>query len=125
MNNIKIITLFHTNKKIPFMTCIVKDVEENEQGIKLTLESGDNIHVKDYGYFFLSESANEFDQERMINTYRRLISELSQVSEEIIESLVPKISNNMKTNSPASGVSALEDDWKVWMVATIPYETVY
>jgi hypothetical protein len=38
MNNIKIITLFHTNKKIPFMTCIVKDVEENEQGIKLTLE---------------------------------------------------------------------------------------
>ena len=125
MNNIKIITLFHTNKKIPFMTCIVKEVEENEQGIKLTLESGDNIHVKDYGYFFLSESANQFDQERMINTYRRLISELSQVSEEIIESLVPKISNNMKTNSPASGVSALEDDWKVWMVATIPYETVY
>ncbi len=37
MNNIKIITLFHTNKKIPFMTCIVKDVEENEQVIKLTL----------------------------------------------------------------------------------------
>ena len=124
MNNIKIITLFHTNKKIPFMTCIVKEVEENEQGIKLTLESGDNIHVKDYGYFFLSESANQFDQERMINTYRRLISELSQVSEETIESLVPKISNNMKTNSPASGVSALEDDWKVWMVATSPYETV-
>ena len=110
MNNIKIITLFHTNKKIPFMTCIVKEVEENEQGIKLTLESGDNIHVKDYDYFFLSESAHECDQERMINTYRRLISELSQVSEETIESLVPKISNNMKTNSPASGVSALEDD---------------
>ena len=72
------------------MTCIVKEVEENEQGIKLTLESGDNIHVKDYDYFFLSESANEFDQERMINTYRRLISELSQVSEETIESLLPK-----------------------------------
>ncbi|CAH3656506.1 Uncharacterised protein [Klebsiella pneumoniae] len=110
MNNIKIITLFHTNKKIPFMTCIVKDVEENEQGIKLTLESGDNIHVKDYDYFFLSESANEFDQERMINTYRRLISELSQVSEETIDSLVPKISNKLKTNFPASSVSALEDD---------------
>ncbi|MEH3439593.1 hypothetical protein POW25_20360 [Enterobacter roggenkampii] len=74
MNNIKIITLFHTNKKIPFMTCIV---EENEQGIKLTLQNGDNIHVKDYDYFFLSESAHECDQERMINTYRRLISELS------------------------------------------------
>ena len=107
MNNIKIITLFHTNKKIPFMTCIVKDVEENEQVIKLTLQNGDNIHVKDYDYFFLSESAHECDQERMINTYRRLISE---VSEETIESLVPKISNNMKTNFPASGVSALEDD---------------
>lgn len=112
MNNIKISTLFHTNKKIPFMTCIVKDVEENKQGIKLTLQNGDNIHVKDYDYFFLSESASahECDQERMINTYRRLISELSQVSEETIESLVPKISNNMKTNFPASGVSALEDD---------------
>ena len=90
MNNIKIITLYHTNEKIPFITCIVKNVEENEQGIKLTLESGDNIHVKDYDYFFLSESANECDQERMINTYRRLISELSQVSEETIESLLPK-----------------------------------
>ncbi|MDU5627477.1 hypothetical protein [Citrobacter sp.] len=90
MNNIKIITRYHTNEKIPFITCIVKNVEENEQGIKLTLESGDNIHVKDYDYFFLSESANEFDQERMINTYRRLISELSQVSEETIESLLPK-----------------------------------
>lgn len=110
MNNIKIITLFHVNEKIPFITCIVKNVEENEQGIKLTLENGDNIHVKDYDYFFLSESANEFDQERMINTYRRLISELSQVSEEIIESLVPKIPNHMTTNLPASGVSALEDD---------------
>ncbi|HHG1721690.1 TPA: hypothetical protein ACPUP1_005140 [Klebsiella pneumoniae] len=53
MNNIKIITLFHTNKKIPFMTCIVKEVEENEQGIKLTLQNGDNIHVKDYDYFLL------------------------------------------------------------------------
>ncbi|KAA8843008.1 hypothetical protein F3Y39_03880 [Klebsiella pneumoniae] len=45
-----------------------------------------------------------------LNTYRRLISELSQISEETIESLVPMISNNMKTNFPASGVSALEDD---------------
>ena len=125
MNNIMIITLFHTNKKIPFMTCIVKDVEENEQGIKLTLQNGDNIHVKDYDYFFLSESANECDQERMINTYRRLISELSQVNEETKESLVPKISNNMKTNFSASGVSALEDDWKIWMVATIQYEKAY
>lgn len=34
MNNIKIITLFHTNKKILFMTCIVKNVEENKQGTK-------------------------------------------------------------------------------------------
>ncbi len=34
MNNIKIITIFHTNKKIPFMTCIVKNVEENKQGTK-------------------------------------------------------------------------------------------
>jgi hypothetical protein len=74
------------------------------------LQNGDNIHVKDYDYFFLSESANEFNQERMINTYKRLISELSQVSEETIEFLIPKISNNMKNDFPASGISALEDD---------------
>lgn len=63
MNNIKVITLFHTNEKIPFITYIVKNVEENELGIKLTLQNGDNIHVKDYDYFFLLESANECDQE--------------------------------------------------------------
>lgn len=53
MNNIKVITLFHTNEKIPFITYRVKNVEENELGVKLTLQNGDNIHVKDYDYFFL------------------------------------------------------------------------
>ncbi|QUI37313.2 hypothetical protein IMY97_09320 [Pectobacterium versatile] len=67
MNNIKIITLFNANEKIPFMTCIVKDVEENECGIKLTLENDNNIYVKDYDSFFLSESANDCDKERMVN----------------------------------------------------------
>lgn len=33
MNNFKIITLFHENGKIPFMTCIVKGIEEHEQGV--------------------------------------------------------------------------------------------
>lgn len=32
MNNIKIITLFHTNKKTPFMTCLIRDIEQNEGG---------------------------------------------------------------------------------------------
>lgn len=93
MNNIKIITLFNANENIPFMTCIVKDVEENEYGIKLTLENDNNVFIKDYGSFFLSESADDYDMARMVNVYRRLISELSQVSEGTIRSLMSEIKN--------------------------------
>lgn len=108
MNNIKIITLFHANEKIPFMTCIVKDVEENECRIKLTLENDNNIYVKDYDSFFLSESANDCDKERMVNVYGRLISELSQVSEETIITLMSetKTYNSQHPNTP---VSVLDD----------------
>ncbi|MBN3123841.1 hypothetical protein [Pectobacterium brasiliense] len=108
MNNIKIITLFNANVKIPFMTCIVKDVEENEHGIKLTLENVNNIYVKDYDSFFLSKSVNECDKERMVNLYGRLISELSQVSEETIKLLMSetKTYNSQHPNTP---VSVLDD----------------
>ncbi|HIH6543489.1 TPA: hypothetical protein ACYRSE_004986 [Klebsiella michiganensis] len=108
MNNIKIITLFNSSEKIPFMTCVVKDVEENEYGIKLTLENNNNIYVKDYDSFFLSESANDCDKERMVNVYARLISELSQVSEETIRSLMSetKTYNRQHPNTP---VSILDD----------------
>ncbi|MDT7486040.1 hypothetical protein [Citrobacter koseri] len=88
MNNIKTIILFKSHEKIPFLTCIVKGVEEDEYGMKLTFENGNNIYVKDYDFFFLSEPANDSDNERMINVYGRLISELSQVSEETIRSLM-------------------------------------
>lgn len=102
MNNIKIITIFHENEKIPFMTCIVKGIEEHEQGVKLTLENGNSIYVKDYDYFFLSESADDCDNERMFNVYRRLVSELSQVSEETIRSLMSdtKVYNRLSPNTP-------------------------
>ncbi|QQA74556.1 hypothetical protein [Pectobacterium parmentieri] len=108
MNNIKIITLFHVNEKIPFLTCIVKDVEDSEQGIKLTFANGNSIYVKDYDSFFLSESANDCDKERMVNVYGRLISELSQVSEETIRSLMSetKAYNNQHPKTP---VSVLDD----------------
>ncbi|MEQ9924927.1 hypothetical protein ABRP60_08130 [Pectobacterium brasiliense] len=108
MNNIKIITLFNANENIPFMTCIVKDVEENEHGIKLTLENDNNIFIKDYDSFFLSESANDYDKVRMVNVYGRLISELSQVSEETISLLMSetKTYNSQHSNTP---VSVLDD----------------
>jgi len=67
MNNIKITILFHANENILFMTCMVKNVEENKHGIKLILENGSNIYVKDNDFFFLSESANNCDKERMVN----------------------------------------------------------
>ncbi|QIZ47711.1 hypothetical protein [Dickeya zeae] len=85
----KIIMIFPAKGKIPFMTCMVKDIEENKQSIKLTLENGNNIYGKDYDSFFLSESANDCYEERMVNVYGRLISELSQVSEETVRSLMP------------------------------------
>ena len=88
MKNIKIITIFKSNENIPFMTCIVKDIEENKNGIKLSLENGENINIKDYGYFFLSEAEGDLDRGRMVSSYRRLISELSQISEETVKSLM-------------------------------------
>lgn len=102
MNDIKIITLFHKNEHIPFMTCMVKDVEEHEQGVNLTLENGNSIYVNDYDSFFLSESADECDKKRMVNVYRRLVSELSQVSEETIRSLMSetKVYNSLSPNTP-------------------------
>ncbi|MBN3239841.1 hypothetical protein [Pectobacterium versatile] len=90
MNNIKVITLFHGNQPIPFMSCLVKDIEENKQGITLTFENDHIIHVKDYGFFFLPESVGKYDKARMVNVYERLLSELSQVSTETIQSLMPE-----------------------------------
>ena len=124
MPNIKIITLFHANKNVPFMTCIVKDIEENEYGIKLTLENGNNIYVKDYDFFFLSESANDCDKERMVNVFGRLISELSQVSEETIRSLMSetKAYNSQHPNTP---VSVLDDYYYCGRVkANAPDESI-
>ncbi|EIX9391506.1 hypothetical protein ML030_002500 [Klebsiella pneumoniae] len=88
MNDIKIIILFQYNQNFPFMTCVVKDIDENEHGMKITLENGNNIYVNDYDFFFLSESVDGCDKERIVNVYRRLISELSQVSEETVRSLI-------------------------------------
>ncbi|WP_437891483.1 hypothetical protein [Phytobacter sp. V91] len=89
MNNIKIITLFHANKNVPFMTCMVKDIEVNKHGIKFTLENGDSICVKDYDFFFVSESATDNDMNRMINGYGRLTVEINQVRKETISSPEP------------------------------------
>jgi len=60
------------------MTCIVNDIEENKNGINLTLENSENINIKDYGYFFLSEAEGDLGRERTVSIYRRLSSELSQ-----------------------------------------------
>lgn len=87
MKNIKTISIFKSNENISFMTFIVNDIEENKNGIKLTLENGENINIKDYGSFFLSEAEGDLDRERMVSSYRRLISELSQISEETVKSL--------------------------------------
>ncbi|TBL63338.1 hypothetical protein [Hafnia paralvei] len=88
MENIKIISIFKINEKIPFMTCITTEIEENKDEIKLILKSGESICIKDYGYYFLSETGADLDRERMINSYRRLFSELSGVSEVTVNSLM-------------------------------------
>ncbi|ECC9622101.1 hypothetical protein DUQ06_22575 [Salmonella enterica subsp. diarizonae] len=86
--NIKTISIFKSNENISYMTCIVNDIEENKNGIKFTLENGENINIKDYGSFFMSEAEGDLDRERMVSSYRRLISELSQISEETVKSLM-------------------------------------
>ncbi|MGV3345182.1 hypothetical protein ACGVWS_05340 [Enterobacteriaceae bacterium LUAb1] len=71
------------------MTCIATDMEQNKDGIKLVLASGENIRIKDYGYYFLSEADIDLDREQMINSYRRLFSELSGISKVTVNSLMP------------------------------------
>lgn len=88
MKNIKTISIFKLNENILFMTCIVKDIEGSKNGIKLTLENGENNNIKDYGYFFLSEAKGDLDRDRVVSSYRRFISELSQISEETVKSLM-------------------------------------
>ncbi|MEC5318400.1 hypothetical protein VSX61_05540 [Brenneria populi subsp. brevivirga] len=89
MKDIKIINIFKVKENIPFMTCLITSMEEKEKGINLTLVNGENICIKDYGYYFLSEADGDLDREQMVNSYRRLISELGQMSEETITSLMP------------------------------------
>ncbi len=86
MNNIKMITLFHPHEKTPFMLSIVSKVEDTELGLKLTLENGNNICVYNYSHYLLSESASRCDKHRLKNIYIRLVSELTQMSEETIKS---------------------------------------
>ncbi|HHW8808309.1 TPA: hypothetical protein ACU1Q3_000683 [Salmonella enterica] len=88
MNNIKMITLFHPYDKTPFMICIVSKVEDTELGLKLTLENGNNICVNNYSYYLLSDSVNRCDENRLKNIYIRLVSELSQMSEETIRTMM-------------------------------------
>lgn len=68
MENIKIISIVKQTKKIPFMTCIANDMEVNKDGIKLMLESGESICIKDYGYYVLSDADSDLDREQMINS---------------------------------------------------------
>lgn len=88
MKSIKIISVFKINEKVPFMTCIANDMEVNKDGIKLMLESGESFCIKDYGYYFQSEVDGDLDREQMINSYRRLFSELSGISKVTVNSLM-------------------------------------
>jgi len=86
MKNIKMITLFHSHEKTPFMTCIVNKVEDAEHGIKLTLENGNDIYVNNYSHYLLSESASRCEKDRLKDICIRLVSELPQISEETMKS---------------------------------------
>lgn len=80
------ITLFHPHEKTSFMICIVNKVEDTVLGLKLTLENGNSIYVNNYSYYLLSESVSCCDKDRLKNIYIRLVSELTQMSEETIKS---------------------------------------
>lgn len=89
MENIKIISIFKINEKVPFITCVATDMEQNKDGIKIMLENGESICIKDYGYYVLSEADGDLDREQMVNSYRRLFSELSGIGKVTVNSLMP------------------------------------
>lgn len=64
-------------------------MEENKDGIKLMLENGESICIKNYGYYFMSEADNNLGREQVTHSYRRLFSELSGISKAIVNSLMP------------------------------------
>lgn len=72
MKNIKIISIFKINEKVPFITCIATDMEQSKDG-----------------NYFLSEADGDLDREQMIRSYRRLFSELSGISKVTLNSLMP------------------------------------
>ncbi|HGB6243028.1 TPA: hypothetical protein ACIVXF_004537, partial [Salmonella enterica subsp. enterica serovar Chester] len=86
--NIKMITFFHPYDKTPFMICIVNKVEDTGHGIKLTLENGNDICVNNYSHYLLSESVSRCDENKLKNIYICLVSELSQMSEETIRTMI-------------------------------------
>ena len=40
MKNIKTISIFKINEKVPFITCITTEMEESKDGINIMLDSG-------------------------------------------------------------------------------------
>jgi len=68
MKAINIINIFKAKENIPFMTCLITSIEENEKGINLTLENGENICIIDYGYYFLSEADGDLDRKQIVNS---------------------------------------------------------
>lgn len=70
------------------MTCLIRDIEQNEGGIKLFFDNGSSIMVKDYGFYFLSEPVSACEEDRIVNIYRKLIAEISQMDEETIITLM-------------------------------------
>lgn len=78
----------HTNQKTPFMTCLIRDIEQNEGAIKLFFYNGSSIMVKDYGFVFLSEPVSACEEGRIVNIYRKLIAEISQNEKETIRILM-------------------------------------
>ncbi|HGB5978544.1 TPA: hypothetical protein ACIVVI_004492, partial [Salmonella enterica subsp. enterica serovar Chester] len=57
-------------------------------GIKLTLENGNDICVNNYSHYLLSESVSRCDENKLKNIYICLVSELSQMSEETIRTMI-------------------------------------
>ncbi|SRZ10927.1 Uncharacterised protein [Escherichia coli] len=50
------------------------------------IENDNDIYVNNYSHYLLSESVSRCDKDRLKNTYIRLVSELTQMSEETIKS---------------------------------------
>ncbi|EPP7234321.1 hypothetical protein ACTOJ1_001264 [Shigella flexneri] len=59
MKTLKLLTLHNSDEIMPYMISLVVGVVEQEYGIKVMLENGDEVEFNNYDFYHLFEIDNE------------------------------------------------------------------